>query len=60
MDFIDREVLESLEVIELDAHGRLMGPARWPAADPIRELADRPERSDPTGTAGIWEAFSHG
>lgn len=58
-DAIDAVNLEALEVIELDADGRLVGPPRWPEDDAPRELADHPTRRDPTGTAGIWEALSH-
>jgi hypothetical protein len=50
---------EPLEVVELDADGRLVGP---PPARPHvapHEVADRPSRRDPTGLAGIWEALAH-
>jgi hypothetical protein len=56
---IDTVDPESLEVIELDADGHLVGAPRWPADDAIPELPDRPSRRDPTGTAGIWEALAH-
>lgn len=58
-DAIDTLDLESLEVVELDADGRLLGPARRPAENALRELADHPSGGDPTGTAGIWEALRH-
>jgi len=50
---------ETLEVVELDADGHLVGVPRRPADDEIPELPDRPSRRDPTGTAGIWEALAH-
>ena len=58
-DAIDLVEIETLEVVELDAGGHLVGPSRWPADDSIPELPDRPSRRDPTGTAGIWEALAH-
>lgn len=59
VDAIDAVNLEALEVIELDADGRLVGLPRWPEDDAPRELSDHPTRRDPTGTAGIWEALAH-
>jgi hypothetical protein len=60
VDAIDTVDLATLEVIELDAEGRLVGLPRQPADDAIRELTDHPSGRDPTGLAGIWEALSHG
>ena len=59
MEAIDVVDLETLEVVELDADGRLVGPPRRSVDDAIPELPDRPSRRDPTGTAGIWEALAH-
>ena len=59
VDAIDTVDPGTLEVIELDADGRLVGPPRRPADDAPRELTDHPSRRDPTGTAGIWEALGH-
>lgn len=59
VDAIDTLDPDTLEVIELDAVGRLVGPPRWPVDDAPRELTDHPSRRDPTGTAGIWEALAH-
>ena len=56
---IDTVDPESLEVIELDADGHLVGAFRRLVDDAIPELPDRPSRRDPTGTAGIWEALAH-
>lgn len=56
---IDMVDPETLEVVELDADGHLVGVPRRPADDEIPELPDRPSRRDPTGTAGIWEALAH-
>jgi len=58
-DTIDTVDLDTLEVIELDREGRLVGRSRPPGADTLQELAERPSRRDPTGTAGIWEALAH-
>jgi hypothetical protein len=58
VDAIDTVDPATLEVIELDAEGRLVGPPRWPADDAIRELSDHPSGRDPTGLAGIWEALA--
>ena len=60
VDAIDTVDFDTLEVIELDADGRLVGPPRGPADDAIRELTDHPSRRDPTGLAGIWEALAQG
>lgn len=60
VDAIDMVDPDTLEVIELDAEGRLVGLPRWPADDAIRELTDHPSGRDPTGLAGIWEALAHG
>ena len=56
---IDTVDPETLEVVEIDADGHLVGASRWSADDAIPELPDRPSRRDPTGTAGIWEALAH-
>lgn len=59
VDAIDTVEIQGLEVIELDADGCLVGaPPERPHPAP-REVADRPPRRDPTGTAGIWEALAH-
>lgn len=59
VDAIDTVDPDSLEVIELDADGRLVAAARWPSDDALRELPDHPSGRDPTGLAGIWEALAH-
>ena len=59
VDAIDTVDPDTLEVIELDADGRLVGHSPWQADDAPRELTDHPSRRDPTGTAGIWEALAH-
>ena len=59
IEAIDTVDPETIEVVELDADGHLVGAPRWPADDAIPELPDRPSRRDPTGTAGIWEALAH-
>ena len=59
VDAIDTVDIEGLEVVEFDAEGRLVGPAAERAHPAPREVADRPSRRDPTGTAGIWEALAH-
>lgn len=59
VDAIGSEEIEGLEVVELDAAGRLVGPAAERPQPAPREVADRPPRRDPTGTAGIWEALAH-
>lgn len=56
---IDTIDLETLEVVEIDTDGHLVGASRWPSVDTIPELPDRPSRRDATGTAGIWEALAH-
>lgn len=59
VDAIDTVDFDTLEIIEIDADGRLVGPPRWPADHGPPELTDHPSRRDPTGTAGIWEALAH-
>jgi hypothetical protein len=59
VDAIDTVDIEGLEIVELDAAGRLVGPAAGRAHPAPREVADRPPRRDPTGTAGLWEALAH-
>ncbi len=58
IDANDRLDLDALEVIELDAAGRLVGPPGQPPDHGLRELADHPTCRDPTGLAGIWEALA--
>lgn len=59
VDAIDTVDIEGLEVVELDADGRPVGASRERGPLAPREVADRPSRRDPTGTAGIWEALAH-
>lgn len=48
----------TLEVVELDPSGRPVAPATRTDAGSLREVAERPDGRDATGTAGIWEALS--
>jgi hypothetical protein len=50
---------EELEVIEIDADGRLHGLPRWPQDDSLREPAYASAVPDGTGTRGIWTAIEH-
>jgi len=49
----------TLEVIALDADGRLSGPPppSRTAVEP-REIGYAPRDRDPTGLAGVWEAIA--
>ena len=47
---------KSLEVVELDVAGALVGPL--PERSPSRELAYAVRDRDPTSLAGVWEAIA--
>lgn len=48
---------DGLEVIEIDAGGRLAGLAAWKDDDSLREVPYAAGARDPGSLAGIWEAL---
>jgi hypothetical protein len=49
----------TLEVVELDATGRLHGPtSEAAAASHPPEIGYAPRERDPTSLAGVWEALA--
>ena len=50
--------IDGLEVIEIDASGRLAGLAPWKGDDSLREVPYAAGGGDPGSLAGIWEALA--
>ena len=48
----------SLDVIEIDAAGRLAGLARWKDDDSLREVPYAAGARDPGSLAGVWEGLA--
>jgi hypothetical protein len=49
----------TLEVVEVDAAGRLRGLPRWPDDDSLRETAYAAAAPDGTSSRGIWTALGN-